>query len=274
MRAGQGMSTEEASRAIRPGLALAATWRVIAELWRRHHRSHELRLRRQHPGISVLGQWCLTVHAEGQGSSEAPLTLVLNLGGPSGSYQVLRGGEQLAEGHYLWPILTGSPLAVVDEVERGLGLQCPTPLPPSTGSVLAVRAVAEVLAAASFDREGLDVEPAWFAWSGGDDVRPWACHFGHDVPELQRCIASGRPGTEGARELIWPWMRLARAVDGQAQAGEGTASGCLVDLKTGLVLISRGSAVDETLTLPAEYAQHGRRLEPVVARILAAVRSG
>lgn len=260
------MSTESVCRALRPGLDLAATWRVLTELWRRHARSRDLRLLQTHPGVSERGQWCLLLGPRVGSIVECP-RLVLNLGGPVGTYAVQIAGQVVAEGDYLWPMLTDDPAAVVDRLERQLGLHPPAALPPSTAPVLVMRLLAEVLAAASLDRNPLTVEPAWFDWSGGVRVKPWATLFGHPVSDMQQGLDAGRLDWQQAYLDVASLLRI-------APAGPTPPVAWLADMNAGTLICVRQGEPVETVDIAHAYAQAKRRLEPLAAKLLVTLRGG
>lgn len=262
------MTTEQACRSLRPGLALAASWRVLTELWRRHCGGHDLRLLHTHPGASERGQLCMLVDPRA-GQVMDCTRLVLNLGGPTGTYEVHAEGRRVAEGQYLWPTLTDDPAQVVDSLERQLGLRAPAALPASTPSVLVMRLVAELLTTTCLDRDGLAVETAWMDWSGGVSVQPWVVLFGRDAKDIQQRVDSGQLDWQRAYLDVSPLLRIAPS------AGEATApTECLMDMQAGQVLVQRHGKTTETVDVALAYAAAGRRLEPLAARLLAALRGG
>lgn len=262
------MTREQACRALSPGLVLAATWRAVTELWRRHHAAHDLRLLQTHPGASERGQLCVLVGAS-PGRVMDCRRLVFNLGGPTGTFQVLNAGQVQHEGEFLWPALTADPILLVDQLESVLGLRSPDVLPPSTPGVLVMRLVAELLVANSLDREGLHVEPAWLDWSAGVRVRPWAAHFGHDVRALQDGLDSGHADWQRVYLDVSSLLRLSTVSSYDSPEVE-----CLMDMRAGQVLLIRHGETVEAIDVASAYALAGRHLEPLVARLLVALRGG
>jgi len=260
------MTTEQACRSLRPGLTLAATWRVLTELWRRHCGAHDLRLLHTHPGASERGQLCMLVDPRAGQVMDCP-RLVLNLGGPTGSYEVHAEGRVVAEGEYLWPTLTDDPAQVVDRLERQLGLRAPAALPASTAPVLVVRLVAELLTATCLDRNGLAIETAWMDWSGGVSVKPWAVFFGRDAKEVQQRLDNGQLDWQHAYLDV---SSLLRIVPARSEAPAPTE--CLMDMQAGKVLLKRHGETTETVDVTQAYAAAGRRLEHFAATLLAALR--
>lgn len=262
------MTREQACRALRPGLVLAATWRAVTELWRRHHAAHDLRLLQTHPGASERGQLCVLVGAS-PGRVMDCRRLVFNLGGPTGTFEVLNAGHVVHEGEFLWPALNSDPILLVDQMGSLLGLRSPDVLPPSTPGVLVMRLVAELLIATSLDREGLHVESAWLDWSAGVRVRPWAAHFGHDVSALQHGLDSGHADWQRVYLDVSSLLRLSTVRSDDQPEVEW-----LMDMQAGQVLrVDHGKTV-EVIDVASAYALAGRHLEPLVARLLVALRGG
>lgn len=262
------ITTEQACRSLRPGLTLAATWRVLTELWRRHRGTHDLRLLQMNPGISECGQLCMLVEPRAGRVMDCP-RLLLNLGGPTGTYEVYAEGHLVAEGEYLWPALTDDPAQVVDRLERQLGLRAPAALPASTAPVLVMRLVAELLTTACLDRNGLAVETAWMDWSGGVSVKPWVVSFGGDANEVQQRLDSGQLDWQRAYLDVSSLLRVAPAISEVPARTE-----CLMDMQAGKVLLIRQGESTESVDVAQAYAAAGRRLEPLAARLLAALRGG
>jgi hypothetical protein len=101
-------------------LVSALAWRVVAELFRRYQERYDLRVSQVHPGISVRGALYLTA---GSAASQNPPTLSLDLGGPSGTYAVLRridgnatGAAGSSSGPFAGPMLSQDPSRVIDEI--------------------------------------------------------------------------------------------------------------------------------------------------------------
>ena len=140
------------------------TWRLVAELMRRHKASRDLYVMELHP-------------AGGQGD-----TLGLYEGPPweaqswfndfrgfrrlGGELKWTRGLEE--HGGYVWPWLQSEdPKEVVDAVESALGWpQGSGPLPAATPTVRAFRLMADVLGHALHSRQSLQWRSAWMDSSG------------------------------------------------------------------------------------------------------------
>lgn len=194
--------------------------------------------------------------------------LVLNLGGPTGTFEVQAGGSCCGEGEFLWAALSADPINVVDRIEQHLKLPNRSSLPKTTPAVLVMRLVSDMLAASFMDRTGLAIETAWFDWSGGSKVQPWARHFGKDVAALQRILDIG-----GLWQAVYfdvsDLLRLARS-----STGEPASSEVLFDLNEAVALVLENDQVVEAIDLMNAYDQAERRLEPLTARILSRLGHG
>ena len=251
----------------RHGLVLAAAWRLLTELFRRHASGHELRLLQAHPGSSRFGQFKLLVNPR-VGHVHTSTQLVLNLGGPTGVYEVHVGGAEVSRGDFLTAALSGRLGDVLDRVDTAMGLRAPDQLPPSTPAVLAMRSMAELLSSSWLDRQDYDIEAAWFDWSGGARVQPWASHFGIDVARLQAGLDSGSRGWEEVFLEVSHLFRL-----GTIKDGDLCDESLVVNMKTGVVTSFAGNQVGKSLALQQAYRKHGGRLEPLAAELLIELRS-
>lgn len=176
----------------RIGLVSFLAWRAIAELFRRYHPRHDLRVTEIHPGISVRGVLRLTVGVPT--ASDSP-TLSFNLGGPSGTYRVDRpvttgpgGFAQSSEVDFVGLMLACDPAVVVDEIATAWGLPpAPIPLPPSSNTALAIRVIAGLLERRVFDREPWRTT-AGFCGNGavGDMIPNWLDLLGENSATLRR----------------------------------------------------------------------------------------
>lgn len=271
-RPGNGVSGAETSPAeiptgYRHGLVLAVAWRLLTELFRRHASDHVLRLLQAHPGSSRFGQFKLLVNPS-VGHIHSSTQLVLNLGWPNGSYEVHIGGAEVSRGDFLTAALTGRLGDVLDRVDTAMGLRAPDKLPPSTPPLLAMRSVAELLSSSWLDRQDYGVETAWFDWSGGARVQPWASHFGVDVALLQAGLDRGSLGWEEVFLEVSHLFRL-----GTMKDGDLCGRSLVVNMKTGVVTSFAGDQVGKSLALQPAYRKHGGRLEPLVAELLIELRS-
>ena len=141
------------------------TWRVVAELMRRHKQREDLYVMELHP-------------AGGQGDT---LALFRGVPGTAGATSLtdLRGWRRLGDlvsrvrlleesGGYVGPWLRAEdPKEVVDAVGEAIGLRQPTgQLPPTSPTVRTFRLMADVLGHALNSRRSLQWRSAWFDSSG------------------------------------------------------------------------------------------------------------
>ena len=261
------MQPEALAKSLRPALPLAVAWRIVTELYRRHYSTCNLRLLRHHPGSSVNGQLRMLVNPSAAGVVDCD-QLALNLGGPTGTFEVQAGGSCCGEGEFLWAALSADPINVVDRIERYLKLPHPSSLPKTAPAVLVMRLVSDMLAASFMDRTGLAVETAWFDWSGGSKVQPWAQHFGKDVAALQRIVDIGGDWQSVFFEVS-DLLRLVKPFE----VGPGSTE-VLFDLHDAAALVLERGQVVEKVDLMAEYDQASRRLEPLTSRMLSRLGRG
>ncbi len=261
------MQSEALAKSLRPAVPLAVAWRIVTELYRRHYSADNLRLLRDYPGSSVNGQLRMLVNPSSGGVLRCD-QLIMNLGGPTGTFEIQTGGRHSEEGEFLWASLSGDPIHVVDRIEQHLKLPNRSSLPKTTPAVLVMRLVSDMLAASFMDRTGLAIETAWFDWSGGSKVQPWARHFGKDVAALQRILDIG-----GLWQAVYfdvaDLLRLARSSEGEPASSE-----VLFDLNEAVALVLENDQVVEAIDLMNSYDQAERRLEPLTARILSRLGHG
>ena len=124
----------------------AVVWRIIAELMRRHGKKHDIKVLQVHPGISIRGCYHLLFDAPLDRLGDATI-LILNLGGPSGTYSIRRKGapENKRESDFFFEMLGGDAVAFLDRIDGDLGLKTSKKFPPSTPPVLVARTIATCL---------------------------------------------------------------------------------------------------------------------------------
>jgi len=252
--------------AYRHSLVLSVAWRLLTELYRRHSADHHLCLMRVHPGNSQYGQLKLLVNPK-VGFVQTCTQLVLNLGGPVGTYELMSNGVEAARGDFLTPALIGHLTDALGQLEESMGLRAPLKLPTSTKPVLTMRLVAELLTSSWLDRQEYGIETAWFDWSGGARVQPWSSHFGVDVARLQAGLECGNLGWEEVFMEVSHLFRLGTMKDGDLCDGS-----LVVNMKTGVVTSFAGNQVGKSFALQPAYRKHGSRLEPLVAELLIELR--
>ena len=260
------MTPEQACLSLRPGLTLAATWRVLTELWRRHSAAHDLRLLHTHPGVSQRGQLCMLLNPSVGRVMDCP-RLELNLGGPTGTFEIHATGKVKTKGDFLWSVLTDDLALLLERMERQMSLRTPSVLPVSTAPVLVMRLVAELLTTTCLDRYGLVVETGWMDWSGGVSVMPWTEYFGRRPRQIQAQLDNSELDWQREYLDVSGLLRIAPATSEAASQVE-----CLMDMQTGKVLLIAQGKIVEAVDVIQAYAAAGRRLEPFVAPLLVALR--
>lgn len=252
---------------LRSAIPLAVAWRIVTELYRRHYSSGNLRLLRDHPGLSVNGQLCVLIDP-GVGSVADCDRLIMNLGGPTGTFEVRKSGSCCGEGEFLWAALSEDPVNVLEQIERHLGLQAPSPLPPTAPAVLVMRLISELLATTVMDRRGLFVETAWYDWSGGARVQQWVRRFDRDAKALQSMVDSGG-NWQSVYFDVADFLRL-----GSACEDEKAGTEILFDMQHAVALVIRQDRVVEKVELMEAYVEFGRRIEPLAANLLSRIARG
>ena len=146
---------------IRPQISFAITWRIIAELFRRHYASQRLRATEIHPGM-------------GQSDGISILSLERAIDGVYSAYHSGRTkricdfnamGQWFAEeegelfNHVKAYLTAQDPVDVVDRIERRLRIEYDggKPVPKTTRPVLAFRLIAECLSVFGLSRSSIDV---------------------------------------------------------------------------------------------------------------------
>ena len=214
----------------RQSVCAAASWRVLAELMRRHLQKYDLRVLRTHP---CSGQYdCLSVYgpnaADPYGVSlcdfNAPVGTVHRFHGLADGVVAVGAADRLELTGRL--LASDDPKQLVDEVEKFLGW------PPVSGrlpfenpAVLAFRLIADLLERTVLHRSPLEVDCAWLDDSGGASVQSWT----HSVPAAREAL--GRlPVTASWRQR----MRLAaRFWAVEARKGLADTRRVVFDLKSG-----------------------------------------
>lgn len=254
---------------VRFNLLQALAWRVVAELYRRHAGKRHLRLLETHPGSSMRGQLRLLVSAHTTTAPNKSDELILNLGGPAGTADILRAGTVVLSGFdFAGPMLTDDPVVVVDRLESYLGLPKVRKLPPSTPSVLAVRTIASVLTHEWIAPQTIRGTLGLVDHSSGSRVPAWTAAFGIDHQGLTRAIDSGQQTWEQAYAQVHGFVALHNTTEDSPvlEAGPPFAA---FDLQAGrIVLGSKRTAARWIELMPRYQQQAGRRLAPVIDEVL------
>lgn len=258
-------------QALRPALPRAIAWRLLTELQRRHGDRHRQQIVRAHPGNSPEGQLLLMVEPE-RGRWQGCPRVTLNLGGPTGTFEVQGTAATQRVGDFLHTALTQGMDAALATIEDALGWRAPATLPKSSPRTLAMRLVAELLAASWLDRDPLALQHAWFDSSLGCDIRAWASDLGLDREAVATMSTAALAGDAATWDRLMGAVRLVHESVGSTNPDRDVPQ-LLVSLHDGVaVLKCPASAAPERIDLRASYSAAGRRLEPLAAQLLAALR--
>ena len=244
----------------------AITWRVIAELFRRHSAAHPLSIQETHPGISVRGRLHVLLDRDSVELWSWP-RVAFNLGGPSGTYEV--SGDPV---DYATAFLTRDPRDVIDEIGRALGLAAPKHLPAATNPTLAVRLIADTLERVALAPGALRATAALYSAHFGCRVPTWAAFAGVDVDSLNR-QANSPPSGERDAFLELRHLFLIHETDSNG-SGEGPLDdlnkqpAVLVDLRKAEALLIASDHSTTRLDIRAAYESNGRRLASAVEAVL------
>jgi hypothetical protein len=161
------------------------TWRVVAELMRRHKASRDLRVYELHPA-GGMGD-TLAIREDGGGSSAMRDNDFRGWRRLGESPQEPFGSLE-SQGGYVWPWLRADdPRQVVDDVERLLGLPTlPGRLPASSPTVKTFGLMADILGLGCQRRAPLQWRAAFYDTSdgGGCELRKSFQAFPHLVKRL------------------------------------------------------------------------------------------
>lgn len=242
-------------RIFRRQVQLAVTWRIIAEVYRRHGMKYGLRVVEVHPGG---GQYdCIEIRAPRNGDPFGMGVCDFHIpaqhvhffepvAGPKLSGAGLRWSEPA---DYVLAFLEADdPKQIVDQISEMMGLPSNPKdkmLPPTLPPVLAVRAVAGLLERNSLSRVCIDTRCGWHDSSGydGSYVKPWVERVPHVWQKIQ---SGGDPIRLSAR--LWEMRRVDRE------------RGVIMDFATCTAYGPRGEMKD----LWKLYTDHGRKMTPVI----------
>ena len=253
-------------------ISSAVVWRIIAELMRRHGTKHDIKVLQVHPGISIRGCYYLLFDAPLDRLGDATI-LILNLGGPSGTYSIRRKGapETERERDFFFEMLGGDAVVFLDRIDGDLGLKTPKKLPPSTPAVLVARTIASCLEELALSPWHMRTTTAWVDASAyGPYIAAWTRHF---LPDAAKIKAQGKSGelsfAKGSSKLC-RFVALHPCGDSETSALDEMHEEqalALFDFQTGRVLlIADGKLVGE-IDLPSEYEKQGRTLRAICSRL-------
>lgn len=159
-------------------LRYAATWHLLAELLRRHHREHDLRLCWQFPGLSPNG---IVELRRPSGAVLLSFDLVFSAVGPGAAHDI---------GDYVSALLgSDDPKQLVDRLELVAGLPAhPASLAHPSGAVQCARVIANLLTRRSFARVSYRTSPAY----ADNDASVRACDWLAHLPEVQAIVDAAR----------------------------------------------------------------------------------
>jgi len=250
------------------GVIQAVAWKIVAELFRRHAASHDLRLLETHPGASMRGQLSLLTGRPTAGGAE-PASIMFNFGGPSCTCDVRAAGSTVvAELDFVSPMLKQDPIETIDRLEGHLGLRRPESLPPSTAGVLAVRTLSAVLSHEWLARTSLRVTSAWVDASVSCAVPKWTRVFSVDLTDLAGQVNRGAVPWQDAHAQTHRFLAIHEALD-EGPMLEPDRPFVALDLTDGALVFAGPGLSPRRTDLSVAYQTAGRRLGPIVDAVLA-----
>jgi hypothetical protein len=151
----------------------AITWRIVAELFRRHEGDRKLTVLETHPGGGMYD--CLSL-ISGENSDVIHLCdfnqqsrhLHPFVTGSQGHTALCRCDWPDGNDYVLQWLRVDDPKTVVDQIESVLGLSefGSAALPPTTPSVLVIRLIADLCKTFMLERFGLDIRNGYFDTAG------------------------------------------------------------------------------------------------------------
>jgi hypothetical protein len=240
---------------VRHNVKLATTWRILAELTRRH--PGVFRIVETHP---CSGQYdCVSLMAR-QGDNPFAQHLC-DFHVPAQHFHIFEplSTPQARLSDLAWPdtndyvlgyLSAPDPRKVVEDIEKALGLPAYHPSGASSAAVLVVRTIAAALERFMLSRDRLDVRCGWYDSGYGTGPTDWAL----SMPQVREGIAALSETASweeqaGITSRVWQIRRLAAPIN---------EWGVLMDMKTGMAY-----AGGEAVLLTGLYEQSGRRLAPL-----------
>jgi hypothetical protein len=249
----------------------AKAWHVVAELFRRYQRSHDLRVWEFHPGIST--RCVLAVQARPADSHRPVPQLDLNLGGPSGSCTVMHrfdGVPGSSEGYpYATKLLHEDPARVIDEIAGIWGLPQVAKLPASTSSTIAARCIAGFLLRQSLGLESYRASSAFVGQSTCDVVAGWVRPLlGVGPVSFDGMLVAGEsapdPGLWRRANRYWLLHRCDAAGGPVSDRASLASGGVVFDMAKGTAARLNDVAMGPAFDLVDLYRKSGRTLDPLV----------
>ncbi|MFM7201670.1 MAG: hypothetical protein ACKO6N_12850 [Myxococcota bacterium] len=245
---------ESSAPRFRTNARLAASWRVLGELFRRHHVRCDLRVLELHPCGGTYD--CLGLYAR---RGDDPFGLnIIQLNVPSQHIHFFtplteqrnhplrfESGADYVQALFCYP----DPKDLIDAIEARAGLPpCPVALPASSRPVLTIRALGRLLERYLFDRRTINVRCAWYDDAGyGSSIAEWA----RAIPALAGAVAL--PDWRTEMHMASRFWRVTQ---------EDSDRHLILDF--GAAVIYADKRVESMYEL---YLKEGRRLEPVVDRL-------
>ena len=218
-----------------------ASWRIVSELYRRHPDC--IKVIETHPGGGLYD--CLSIFAA-QNRHMADF----NRAGRFHVFQRFDGSSDTPEPLDIWPAMLNepTPVSVLDQVCRMLGLAIPEHRPASTPTTLVYRFIASFLGHQVFGTIRWECRSGVFDTSGyGGGVSDRFAKF----PQARERLSNVMPGDLLAEPVYRFWFLLA----------DGNPRLCLET--TGRVWDDRGNAY----RLMDLYQEAGRRIGPLVCQV-------
>ena len=249
----------------------AKAWHVVAELFRRYQRSHDLRVWEFHPGISTRG--VLALQAKPADSQRPVPQLDLNLGGPSGSCTVMHrfdGVPGVSDGYpYATKLLHEDPARVIDEIAEIWGLPPVAKLPSSTSSTIVARCIAGFLLRQSLGRESYRVSSAFVGQSTCDVVAGWVRPLlGVGPLSFDGLLMAGEsapdPGLWRRANRYWLLHRCDAAGGPISDRAALASGGVVFDMAKGTATHLGDSSAEPACDLVELYRASGRTVDPLV----------
>lgn len=238
---------------MRANVVYAVTWRILAELLRRHHAREDLRLYWLFPGISQTGMVLLR-RPDGEVVLELDVAHA-HVGKPTVGDARTR--------QYVDALLSATdPKAIVDSLGVGAGLpRVEGPLPESSPTVLCARAIAGVLERNMLARKPLRTTPGYFDQNGHVGAFDWAVQIAGVAEQLARARAAAANVDESS--FVQHIFALHR---GDAVLGLPAKTPFVAfDFRRGMAHAApHGGVPRSTLALDDAYQASGRRLGPLV----------
>ncbi|MBZ0236365.1 MAG: hypothetical protein K8M05_28815 [Deltaproteobacteria bacterium] len=233
----------------------AATWRLLAEIMRRHQAAHDLRLYWFYPGLSPTGVARLQ-RPDG--------TKVLDLDVAHSVVSVPEMSSSPAHRYVDALLDADDPKDTVDQIASACGLHPSTSsMPESNATVLCFRVIAGVLERRMLDRRPLRTSPGYVDNRGDVDASGWAVEIADCASELDRA----RKAKSSLDESQFVRHLFALHSDDRilAFAEPHRTSHVAFDFRTGVAHARHPSSGERSaISLRDLYSTEGRRLVPLI----------